>query len=377
MECTKAVEDYRTGVIGKTQAVFVIASELVGLATQSSGGADSTTLQSYLGMLEDVDRSRSATADLPTGGAVRAENEQGAGAHTSAGEPAAAQSPQHGPDSRGSSTEPDEPPAKRSRADPSQYAWAATDFLLETQLHPHVLRTLELLRNYGEDIAQAKRAINNSPSAPEFPDSEWNNVLSGRAVDLDHVFTGRYTPGADGSVTEVLGSIELSVKQPISARRICSFGDWVFAWGRAARATAFAFPHRREELTAYGEYISGLFGALAPAVHGRVLDFDRAIRKRVGSARNLRLTDFEAFADLKIQYVDSCGANVYGSEASASSGGRTRRPAAVRQKEACRRWNAGTCSRKASECRFRHVCSNCAGDGHKRSDCQKSPGQSD
>ncbi|KAJ8462359.1 hypothetical protein ONZ51_g10950 [Trametes cubensis] len=311
-ECTKAVEDYSRGVIGKTQAVFVIASELVGMAAQQSGDTDPTTLQSYLGMLEDIDRARSGHERSELGeGVTNAAVREGTGA----GETLTPQSPQPEQESRESSAELEEPPTKRSRADPSQYAWAATDFLLETQLHPHIVRTLELLRNYGEDITQAKRAINSSPSAPEFPDTEWTNVLSGRAVDLDHVFTGRYTPGAEGRVSETIGDLHLSFSQPVASKRISTFGDWVFAWGRATRATTFAFPHRREELVAYGEYIGGLFGALAPAVHGRVLDFDRAVRKRVGSARNLRLTDFESFADLKIQYIDSCGANVFRTEA--------------------------------------------------------------
>ena len=155
-ECTKAVEDYSRGVIGKTQAVFVIASELVGMAAQQNGGADPTTLQSYLGMLEDIDRGRSGqggSGGHDDGGVTDAAAPRGG---SRAGEALAPQSPQSEQGSRESSAEPEEPPAKRSRADPSRYAWAATDFLLETQLHPHIVRTLELLRNYGEDIARVR-----------------------------------------------------------------------------------------------------------------------------------------------------------------------------------------------------------------------------
>ncbi|KAI0652848.1 hypothetical protein C8Q70DRAFT_929169, partial [Cubamyces menziesii] len=248
-----------------------------------------------------------------------------------------------------------------------------TDFLLESHLHPHILHTLELLRNYGKDIAQAKWAISNSPSAPEFPNSEWTSVLSGRAIDLDHVFTGRYTPGPEEPVTEAISGIEFSINHPVAAKRITTCGDWVFAWGRATRATVFAFPHRRDKLVAYGEYIRGLSRALAPAVHAQVLNFDHTVRKQVGSARNLRLTNFESFANLKIQYINSCGANIYHTEVSTSLAGRPKRSPPARQKEACRRWNTGTCSRKASECCFQHVCINCNGDGHRKADCPPEP----
>ncbi|KAJ8462181.1 hypothetical protein ONZ51_g11064 [Trametes cubensis] len=191
-KCTKAVEDYKNGIISKAQAVFIVASELVAQWEEET-------------ILEQ-----------------RVKEQQEAQSH----------------------------------------------------LHPHILHTLELLRNYGEDIAQAKRAISNSPSAPEFPDSEWTSVLSGRAIDLDHVFTGRYTPGPEEPVTEAISGIEFSINHPVAAKRITTCGDWVFAWGRATRATVFAFPHRRDELVAYGEYIEGLSRALAPAVHARVLNFD-------------------------------------------------------------------------------------------------------
>ncbi|KAI1789305.1 hypothetical protein LXA43DRAFT_1062932 [Ganoderma leucocontextum] len=46
------------------------------------------------------------------------------------------------------------------------------------------------------------------------------------------------------------------------------------------------------ELLAYGDYITRLFGALAEPAHTRIIEFDRAVRKRVGARRDLLLTDF-------------------------------------------------------------------------------------
>ncbi|KAH9848512.1 hypothetical protein C2E23DRAFT_938320 [Lenzites betulinus] len=339
--CAKAVEDYRNGVSGKTQTLFAITTQLVSLEAQRAGAAgDDSTLQSSA--------AGTPRPDTPS--------ERG-------------QSP-------ASDGDEDEPRAKRPRTDPSSYAWAATDFLLETRLHPHILRTLELIRIYGADLTQAKRDLSASPSVPEFPESEWTNILTGRAVDLDHVFAGRYTSGPEDKTTERIGDLEFSFRAPVVAKKVSSFGDWVYAWKRASVATVFAFPHRREELDAYGDQIIGLFGALAPAFHARVLDFDRAVRKRVGSSRRSLLTDVGDFADLKIQFIDSCGANVHHAEASAGgtkSGGAGRRGSGGnRKKDACRKYNSEKgCRNLASECRYRHACSNCGGEKHTQHECTK------
>lgn len=326
-------------------------------------------------MLDEVDRRRNPVPvpEEPIRGETSGETGGTERGRRDAGTPQSSQSPERSR-SRGSSSDLDEPSSKRLRVNPAKYAWAATEFLLETRLHPNVARTVELLKIYGEDLSQAKRDISASVSAPEFPESEWANVLTGRAVDLDHVFTGRYTAAAEEKVTEHIGGLEVSFRAPVPSKKVGGFGDWVVAWKRASLAITFAFPHRREELDAYGEYIIGLFGALSPSVHPRVLDFDRAIRKRVGSAKHFQLTDFGDFADLKIQYIDACGASVYhGNEASATAVNRSagRRGTGNRQAETCRNFNSGTCKATGSTCRFRHSCLECGADGHKRSECHK------
>ncbi|KAH9855756.1 hypothetical protein C2E23DRAFT_723253 [Lenzites betulinus] len=348
--CTQAVEDYRGGTISKARAILVISTELVSAESlRPDTAGDVSTIRSYLAMLDErPGRERRGTdSPEPTQSSVRSR-------------------------SADSGSDVGESSHKRSRPNPAHYAWAATEFLLGTQLHPDVARTLELIRLYGEDLTQAKRHVASSASAPEFPESEWANVLAGRAVDLDHVFAGRYTPGAEEKVSERVGGLEFTYRAPVVAKKVSSFGEWVYAWKRATLAITFAFPHRREELDSYGEYIIGLFGALAEPVHGRILDFDRAVRKRAGSSRRFLLTNANDFADLKIQYIDACGANVYQAEAhSHSKPSASRGSGASRQKEACRKYNAGTCANLASKCRFRHSCAGCGGDGHVESECRK------
>ncbi|KAI0819140.1 hypothetical protein BC628DRAFT_1342399 [Trametes gibbosa] len=277
-ECSKAVDNYRDGSISKAQAIFAIASQLIAAETQVAGSVeDNTTIQSYLAMLDEVDQRRQPFpgpgGNIDGRSAGQAEGTEHARQNTGTPNPSR---PPESHSSRSPSEEVEEPPAKRTKVNPASYAWAATEFLLETQLDPHVTRTIELIRVYGEDLTQARRHINSAASAPEFPESEWINVLTGRAVDLDHVFAGRYTPGTEEKLSEQIGELEVTYRAPVPSKKVVCFGDWVYAWKRASLATTFAFPHRREELDAYGEFIIGLFGALAPAVHSRVLDFNRA-----------------------------------------------------------------------------------------------------
>jgi hypothetical protein len=86
-----------------------------------------------------------------------------------------------------------------------------------------------------------------------------------------------------------------------------SGGDWIIAWNKTVRVTVFAFPHRLQELTSYGEYIVNLFSVTHSSVHSRVVAFDRAVRKSIRSVRNLELWDFKKFTDLKITHMDSIG----------------------------------------------------------------------
>ncbi|KAH9857232.1 hypothetical protein C2E23DRAFT_900451 [Lenzites betulinus] len=278
--CTHAVDKYRSGDISKAQAVLDVATQLVGAEPQQLGDAyDSTPIQSYLAMLDEIDRSHRVESGSRAGGhGEHEERTEGAGREGSSrnGTPRLSQ-PSAQDRSRASSEDADEPRSKRAKVDPSSYAWAATDFILEATLDPSIARTLELIRIYGDDLTQARRDLSASASVPEFPEAEWTNILTGRAVDLDHVFAGRYTSGPDEKITERIGELEFSYRAPVPSKKVGCFGDWVYAWKRASVATAYAFPHRREELDAYGEQVIGLFGALAPAIHSRVMDFDRAI----------------------------------------------------------------------------------------------------
>ena len=71
-----------------------------------------------------------------------------------------------------------------------------------------------------------------------------------------------------------------------------------------------AFPHCVRELADYAEYIIRLFAAIDIHFHNQVILFDKAVCCRIGSHHDLKLTDFNKFADLKAVHMDSIGAAV-------------------------------------------------------------------
>ncbi|CAL1707956.1 unnamed protein product [Somion occarium] len=215
----------------------------------------------------------------------------------------------------------DEPEAKRQWPDPSKFAWAVDSAIKQSSLRPELGHTLSLLKQYAIDIKFAKSNLVNSSGAPEFPDAEWTNILSGKPVNLDHVFSGHYSAGQEEKQVEKLGGLEISYRPTAPSKRVETFSDWVYAWNRTVSAIAYAFPNRSSELRAYADHILGIFGALATPLHYRVLELDKAIRSRVASRRDLLLTDYSSFIDLQMQYIHTAGANVYqnSSERSASS----------------------------------------------------------
>jgi hypothetical protein len=84
-------------------------------------------------------------------------------------------------------------------------------------------------------------------------------------------------------------------------------GDWMIAWNRTICATGFAFPHGFDKLLSYGEYIIFLFTAMNLSFHSHIIAFDKAVRRRVGSVRNVELWDHKQFSDLKITHINSIG----------------------------------------------------------------------
>jgi hypothetical protein len=233
-------------------------------------------------------------------------------------------------------------------------------------------KTLKLLELYAIDPKAMKRSLTNSPRCPEFPDTEWKNIIAGRAVNLDAVLSGQFSMANNDVRTEKLGDLEISFGVVEPTKCIKNGGDWSISWNRAIKATGFAFPHRIEELTNYGEYITSLFAATNTTFHSRIVAFDKAVRRHVGSVRDVELSDHHKFGDLKIVHIDSIGVSITDADSrGAGRSGRSSKPKGSKKEEPCNKWNDGTCYQTEEDCRRQHVCNVCKKKGHRGRDCRK------
>jgi hypothetical protein len=230
-----------------------------------------------------------------------------------------------------------------------------------------------MVLNYTADLKLTKWSLLNDEDVPEFPDSEWTNVLSGKAINLDVVFSGTLSTATDNKTVKTFGEFELLFGAAKPSKTVETHGDWITAWGAASRAIKFAFPHRAEELEAYREYVTQYFAALQPKAHPAVFNLDRAIRKYVGSVRNCELHYFGQFRHLETRFLHSCGVSASGATPSGEVVSSSSKKNDFRVNEPCHLWNTNACPRQASSCRYKHLCEVCGGK-HRKPECKHTSG---
>ena len=350
VECNALIEEYRKGKVSKATVYVEIQLKRVGALGDNRSRTDAA-FESFIATVESHDSEVEMAARR-----------------------AAVQTRQRstsplGTDTNGQQSD-DEPASKKPKIDESAYAWIAGRKDKHISLSEGLTKTLKLIDSYTLDPKAAKHSLTNQPDCPEFPDSEWNHFISGRAVNLDAVLSGQISTTNDDLKIEKFGDIKVSFGAIEPTKAVKNGGDWSIAWNRTVRATVFAFPHRMQELTSYGEYIVNLFAVTHPSVHGRVIAFDKAARKRVGSGsvRNLELSEFKKFTNLKIAHMDSIGVSV---ASKGEAGPKGKRNKNWKKSEPCNKWNDRKCGQEEEDCRRRHVCNKCEKAGHRGKDCRK------
>jgi hypothetical protein len=359
-KCLDIVEQYRTGNIYKGDAIYEFA-KAIPVGEDESAESPGKTLESYISMLDDWDRERTLSDADEQHEEVREEEPDGDA--ISKGHKRAQRN-----DGDEYDAECDEPIHRRLKIDTEQFPWSVSDRKEGSALRDECVATRNLIANYILDVKLAKSHLLNSGAAPEFPDSEWKSLLSGLAVNLDAVFSGRYSTEHDAKTSHEIGDFTISTREATVSKSVKTAGDWFIAWNQASAATTFAFPHRNRECQDYGRHILDLFAAFAEEHHRLILNYDRAVRKRVALRRNLLLTDLTEFGDLRVQFLDVRGANS-GSQAQTNTGRRSAR----RSGDPCLRWNRGICPSTAERCTYKHVCSYCRIPDHVNSACPNKP----
>jgi hypothetical protein len=352
VDCNALVEGYRKGEVSKATTYFEIQSKLTKVFGDDRARTDAA-FGSFIATIESYDSENAAAARR---GRVFEQEKRSPSPSSSVS------------DGRQSD---EQPVSKRIKIDKSAYAWIKNKQDKRTVLRDTLAKTLKLIEVYTIDPKATKRSLINEPDCPEFPDSEWKNIISGRSVNLDAVLSGQLSTTNDDPKVEKFGDLEISFGAVEPTKLVKNGGDWTIAWNRTVRATIFAFPHRAQELASYGEFIVNLFSVTHPSVHSRVITFDKAVRKRVGSVRNLKLSDFEKFADLKIAHMDSIGVSVVSGSSKEDGGRKGKRSKNWKRDEPCNKWNDGKCNQGDDDCRRLHVCNKCQKAGHKGRDCRK------
>ena len=184
-----------------------------------------------------------------------------------------------------------EPDTKRIKVDESAYAWVTNRQFKHTSLWDSLRKTLRLIKTYTIDPKVTKRSLVNEPDCPEFLDSEWKNIIAGRAVNLNAVLSRQLSTTHDDPKIKKFRDLEIMFGVVEPTKVVKNGGDWSIAWNRTVRATLFAFPHRIQELSSYGEYIINLFSTLTPACIAESLPSTRPSGKEseVSETSNYRI----------------------------------------------------------------------------------------
>jgi hypothetical protein len=367
-ECLRYVERYRNDDISKTLATAHISKTVIGLGPAITESAARAALEAYYGMLDDHassqeaanKRGRERTRDDLS---KRKEKENARGEDRSM-----SRSPSRSL-SRSRSGSPE--PKRRKTIDVSAQPWLVKSVIEEACLSPELKKTLDYLRAWSVDPKTVKNSITQSASCPEFPQSEWVNIIAGKAVSLDHILSATYTTIADNRNVTKFGNIEITSENSAPPLKLVkTHGEWSAAWQKAQIAYTYVMPHRATELQRYGDHISQLFSAFSPANHGRIINYDKALRTLVASRRNVTLGDYHEFQALRIAHLDhhGSGSGQTSGSGSKNSEAKSKASATKRRAEVCRRHNSGTCP---GSCGRLHACSICKDVSHVEADCPK------
>ncbi|TEB31121.1 hypothetical protein FA13DRAFT_1629697, partial [Coprinellus micaceus] len=256
----------------------------------------------------------------------------------------------------------------RKKLRESDMPWYGKETTFEGKRLPEsCVKSSEMLRTYGRDLNQVKRWISTAISAPPgFPSSEWDNLVRGRAANLDVIFSSLYQVLPVTEKRGKIGEKEISLGYTEPAKKVETYGDWVIAWHALVKAMDFLFPHRHEELLQYGDFIQGEFSSRRPEAHGRVLCFDQAVRQTVGGGTSTLLTNYKDFAKHRTAILHSEGLFVDIEESRAKG----KRPQQTGP-DSCNRFNSELgCPNGASSCRYKHVCRRCGSGRHGITSCE-------
>ena len=138
--------------------------------------------------------------------------------------------------------------------------------------------TCRTLLQFSEDPAGVRALLRVANNLLEgIPSSQWDRLLRGESLDLNQILSSMHFVQLDEERKGHLGSAEVVFAVAEAKRQVKTGSEWSTAFHRATKATTFLFPHRREELLEYSEYIEGLFATKQVGAHSRVILYDQSV----------------------------------------------------------------------------------------------------
>lgn len=198
---------------------------------------------------------------------------------------------------RKGSPEGGEDKGKSRRVAEEEYPWyEASQRYADEALSESMRRTRRIIEVTRADISAAIHSIRRSPGVPpNFPLSEWSNILNGRAVDLNAILGSLHLPQPVRETFGSVGGIPVRVPQVERSKSCKTSSDWGTAWRKTVQATTVAFPHRRDELDRYGQHIDTLFSSTTTATHSWIILYDEAVRAMVGGGESLSFDNHDSY----------------------------------------------------------------------------------
>jgi hypothetical protein len=224
-----------------------------------------------------------------------------------------------------------------------------------SSMDEYAKRTFKLQRDYADDITNAVRYIRVVDGAPTLSESIWKTVCEGGYVNFAKINGGRDAPLTLDESEHRVGDLVVRSQNQTRTVPVTNFLQWDWCYDQYQTAVSIAYPHRIDELAEYRKIIKGLFNAQLESAHALVIEYDSALRGMVGGNARFKFTDHQLHSTCNNRFFSATGIK---SSVKGSKGIPTTR-ASSSPDEACRNWNRGECHR--TNCRYRHVCSGCAG----------------
>jgi hypothetical protein len=114
---------------------------------------------------------------------------------------------------------------------------------------------------------------------PCFPNSEWLNLVQGKSINLNNIFSGLYSISTNNQWTESIGEVEFKFGIKDASKPVSTHGDWTIAFNITHDAYLFTLTYRVKELKLYQQYILQNFATKQDSEHFHVIALDKAIRK--------------------------------------------------------------------------------------------------